>query len=236
MNNEMLWVGMLLLNFALILVSYKVFGPVGLIAWIALSGIIANIQVTKTIELFGITATLGNIVYATSFLATDILNERFGSGLARRSVWIGFGAIVSATLLMSLALGFTPAPDDTMASSLQNIFSLLPRITVASLSAYVLAQLHDVWAFDFWRRHVPSRLWVRNNLSTLVSQAIDSLVFTTVAFAGVFPISVFLEILLTTYVLKVLVAVLDTPMIYLSRRLRPLVTWDFPELEDANRA
>lgn len=223
MSNELLWIGMLALNFSLILVAYKVFGAVGLIAWIAVSGIIANIQVTKTIELFGMTATLGNIVYATSFLATDILNERFGSKLARRSVWIGFGAIVSATALMSLAILFTPAPDDAMSGSLRAIFSLLPRITVASLSAYVIAQLHDVWAFDFWKRRIPDKLWIRNNLSTVVSQAIDSLVFTTIAFAGVFPFRVFLEILLTTYVLKGVVAILDTPLIYISRAIRPVM-------------
>ncbi len=232
MNNEILWLGMLLLNFALILLSYKVFGAVGLIAWVALAGIIANIQVTKTVELFGLTATLGNIVYATSFLATDILNERYGAGMARRTVWIGFAAIVSATLLMTMAIQFIPAAGDTMAGPLRDIFSLLPRITVASLMAYIFAQLHDVWAFDFWRRRVPEKLWVRNNLSTAVSQAIDSLVFTSVAFIGVFPASVFLEILLTTYVLKLLVAVLDTPMIYISRKVRPVVQWNFNATPD----
>jgi uncharacterized integral membrane protein (TIGR00697 family) len=217
--NELLWLGLLLVNFALILFAYRFWGITGLFMWIALAGITANIQVTKTIILFGMTATLGNIVYAGSFLATDILSEKYGKSDATRGVWIGFFAVVAFTILMQIALAFTPAPFDEIHESLVPVFGIMPRIVMASLLAYVVSQKHDVWAFSFWKERFPGPLWLRNNLSTIVSQLIDSVLFTLVAFIGVYPAGVLIEIVVTTYILKAIVALLDTPFLYVATRL-----------------
>jgi len=216
--NELLWVALLLVNFAIILVMFRFFGRDGLAVWMGVSVIAANIQVVKTIEILGVTATLGNIVYASSFLITDILSENYGKAAARRVVYFGLAAIVGFTVLMNLALFFEPAPDDFAHDSLSVIFGFLPRVAVASLLAYAVSQLHDVWAYAFWKRRFGGirQIWIRNNLSTMVSQLIDSLVFATVAFAGVFSPRVFLEIVLTTYLLKVIVAAADTPFVYVA--------------------
>jgi uncharacterized integral membrane protein (TIGR00697 family) len=231
-SNELLWIVLLVANFGGILVAFRLFGRTGLIAWMVLSIIAANIQVTKTIELFGITATLGNIVYASSFLITDIFSENYGIKAARRLVVIGFVAIVGFTILMNVSLFFAPAPSDFADESLQTVFSILPRIAGASLLAYIASQLHDVWAYAMWKRLVPGerKIWIRNNASTLVSQLIDSVIFVAVAFIGVFPIGVLLEILLTTYVLKLIVAAADTPLVYLATHwLRRGLIPDEPE-------
>jgi hypothetical protein len=211
---------MLVANFGAILLLYRFFGEVGVLVWIPIAAILANIQVLKTVEIFGITATLGNIVYATSFLVTDILSENYGKRHARRAVYFGFFALVATSLIMNLALLFVPSPEDFVQSSLETIFTVLPRIAIASVLAYVVSQLHDVWAYAFWRKRFPSAhaIWIRNNASTAVSQLIDSVVFTTVAFIGVFETAVFFEIMLTTYALKLIVAAADTPLVYLARR------------------
>lgn len=216
-SNEFLWIAMLLLNFVAVLVAFRLFGQTGLYVWIALAGVVANIQVSKTIEIVGFTATLGNIVYAGSFLATDILSEHFGKDAARRGVGVGFFSILVVTGLMYLAVQFEPAPSDAMHESLANVFGVLPRIAAASLVAYVISQRHDVWAYSFWRTRFPGPLWIRNNLSTIVSQLIDSIVFTLVAFLGVFPAGVLLQIVVTTYVIKAIVAVADTPFLYAAK-------------------
>lgn len=223
MSNELLWATMLLANFGLIIGLYRIFGAVGLISWMAIAGVIANIQVVKTVEIFGLTATLGNIVYASSFLATDILSEKYGKAPAMVAVWTGFTTLISATLLMTIALWFQPGESDTSQRSLETIFTVLPRITLASVAAYLISQLHDVWAYQFWRRRFPGRrrIWIRNNLSTMVSQLVDTVVFTAIAFLGVFPWPVFFEIALTTYALKWIVATLDTPFVYLAGSIRP---------------
>lgn len=218
--NELLWPAMLLVNFSLILIFYRVLGKIGLFAWVPIACIIANIQVIKLVDLFGITATLGNIVYASSFLVTDILSEMYGKKEARKAVTAGFLSLLSMTLLMTLALKFTPAADDFSQSSLSTIFSIMPRIALASLLAYMVSMFHDVWAYDLWRKRFPQDrlLWLRNNISTMVSQLLDSTLFTLVAFAGVFPGSVLWQIFWTTYLLKWVVAAADTPFLYLARR------------------
>ena len=219
-GNEMLWLLMLLLNFAGILITYRFFGRIGLYAWVPIAVIIANIQVIKTVELFGITASLGNIVYATSFLATDILSENYGKKDAARAVGIGFIALASLTLFMNLALIFNPAPVDFAQESMANLFTLLPRIALASFAAYGISQVHDVWAYAKMKSRKPEGrwIWLRNNVSTMVSQAIDSLIFVTIAFAGSIPSSDFWQIALSTYVLKWIVAAADTPLVYLAAR------------------
>ena len=98
---------------------------------------------------------------------------------------------------------------------------MYPRIVIGSLLAYLISQLHDVWAFDFWKVRARGRfLWLRNNASTMVSQALDTVIFCSVAFWGLFELSDFFQILFTTYVLKFVVAAADTPFIYLARRLK----------------
>ncbi len=211
---------MLVLNFLAIMLAYRLWGRVGLLIWIPISVIIANIQVTKTVVLFGLEATLGNIVYATSFLATDILSECYGKKDATKAVAIGFFSLLTMTLLMNVALLFYPAPSDFVQTSLETIFAIMPRIAFGSLLAYVASQFHDINAYAYWKKRLPEGkwLWVRNNASTMISQLIDTVIFTLVAFLGVFSWDVLWQIMVTTYLLKWVVAMLDTPFIYLARK------------------
>lgn len=219
MTNEILWLFLLLANFFAILIAYRFFGKTGLYIWIPVATILANIQVLKMIDLFTIGVTLGNITYASSFLVTDILSENYDKKSARKAVYIGFFSLSATVLIMNIALMFKPNEFDFIQESLKNIFSLLPRIAFASLVAYGISQLHDVWAYNFWKTQLPHMkfLWLRNNASTMVSQLFDSLIFTSIAFWGLLPTNEFLEILITTYILKLIVAAIDTPFLYLAR-------------------
>ncbi len=218
MSNEALWFLFLIADLSSVIFFYRVFGRSGLYAVIVLSSIVCNIQVVKLVDVFGFVATLGNIVYASNFLATDILSEMYGKKEARKGVMLGFSSLVIATIWMQMALLFKPAPEDFADPHLKAIFNLMPRIAVASLTAYLLSQLHDVWAFHMWKEKTGERhLWLRNNASTMVSQAIDTVVFTTIAFLGVVDGRTFLSIVLTTYFLKWVVAAFDTAFIYLAK-------------------
>ncbi len=198
---------------------YRLWGKKGLYIIIAASIIVANIQVVKTVQLFGLVATLGNILYGSLFFATDVLSEVYGKKSASRGVWLGFCAMVLMTIWMQLALRFVPDASDFAQGSMETIFGLMPRIAAGSLIAYLLSQHHDVFAFHYWKGKTKGKyLWLRNCASTTVSQAIDSVVFCAIAFIGVFPWPVFVEILLTTYFLKFLVMLVDTPFIYWARR------------------
>ncbi|MFC2024361.1 queuosine precursor transporter [Chloroflexota bacterium] len=204
----------------LVILIYRFFGKNGLYVVIVASIIAANIMVVKTVEIFGLVATLGNILYGSIFLATDILTEVYGKKAARRGVWFGFIGMALATLWMQIGLKFIPHASDFAQGSLVTIFSILPRIAAASLIAYLASQHHDIWAFLFWKKKTQGRfLWLRNNASTMVSQAIDSVIFTSIAFWGVFDTSTWLEILLSTYLLKLAIAAVDTPFLYLAKHL-----------------
>jgi uncharacterized integral membrane protein (TIGR00697 family) len=232
--NETLWITMLLANFGIIMLIYKFTGRLGLFVWIPIATIIANLQVVKTVEIFGLTTTLGNIVYASTFLVTDILSEKYGSKSARKGVYIGFFSILSMVVLLQLALVFRPVQGDwelLVHDSMGVVFGLVPRIALASVIAYALSQLHDVWAYANWKKayegkpysetkSIVSTIFFRNNMSTLISQLIDSLIFCTIAFLGVFEWNIFFEILLTTYLMKVLVALADTPFIYWATKMK----------------
>ena len=219
-SNELLWFTALIINFAFILIFYRVFGKLGLFLWIPVSVIAANIQVLKTVELFGFTCTLGNIVYATSFLVTDILSENHSKKDAYTAVAAGFLTLAAVTVLMNLSILFTPSADDFVHDSIKTIFSIMPRIAGASLAAFVLSQIHDIWAYNLLKKLFPAvkYIWLRNNASTMISQLIDSFIFTFAAFYGTFSTAVLTEIFITTYFIKWIVAALDTPCVYIASK------------------
>ncbi len=181
--------------------------------------ILANIQVMKLITLFGMTATLGNILYGTSFLATDILSENYGKKDANLAVHIGFFMLLMMVVVMKFAILFIPNPHDMAHEALSKIFGLTPRVAGASFCAYACSQYHDVWMFHLLKGKTHDKhLWLRNNVSTMVSQAIDTGIFVGVAFYGMYPTNVLLSLFLSTYVIKWIVALSDTWCVYLARK------------------
>lgn len=209
---------MMAADFIMLLMIYRFMGKTGLFIWMALSSVIADIQVVKTTELFGFTVTLGNIVYGSSFLATDIISENYSKKDAHKSVAIGFASSIIMIVVMNFAIYFIPASEDFAHESLKTLFSIMPRVVFASLLAFAVSQTHDIWAYDFWKKKFPDKkfIFIRNNASTMVSQLIDSCVFTFSAFAGIYSNEVLIEIIITTYVMKWVVALFDTGCVYIA--------------------
>ncbi|WP_186577757.1 queuosine precursor transporter [Aquibacillus kalidii] len=222
MSNELIWIIFALVNFCMIILVYRLFGKAGLFVWIGMSTVVANIQVVKTIELFGLTATLGNIIYGTAFLATDILNENHNKNEAKKAVWMGFATLIAMTIMMQIAMVFQPGEDDFAQGALETIFGFIPNIAIGSLAAFIVSQYLDVWIYNKIRNVLPSKkyLWVRNNGSTMISQLVDSLIFCGIAFYGAYPLGVWFEILLTTYFIKFIVAAIDTPFLYIAKKFK----------------
>lgn len=223
--NELIFVGSALVYLGSVLLLYKLFGRNGLYAFSVFSTLLGNIAVCKSIDLFGFASTAGNVLYAATFLVTDILSEKYGRKTASRAVFYSFSTMLLWLIGTQLILAFTPNANDYIQESLSVVFGLVPRITVASLLGYVCSQNLDVFLYHLiWKRTGDSagKLWVRNNLSTLTSQAVDTVLFVFVAFWGVYPKNVFISILVTTYLFKAVVALIDTPFMYIARRLTPL--------------
>jgi hypothetical protein len=222
MTNELLWFGLMILCYLAVLLIYKLFGRKGLFAWVAMSIILANIQVMKTIQIFGLVTAEGNIVYSSIFFVSDILNEVYGKNEARKAVYVGFFVLVMTTVIMQVTLMFIPDSSDTMAPHLTAIFGFMPRIALASLTAYICSQMYDVWMYAFIKKyHGRKLLWLRSNVSVIFSQLIDNTMFTIIAFYGIFSWDIILQIYVTSLMLKIIVSFVDTPFLYLARNIKP---------------
>ena len=181
--------------------------------------VLANLLAAKTIAFGPFIAPAAVLVYASTFLLTDILSELFGKEKARLAVWTGFLAnmVMLVSVLIAVRWSASPVMDMALASSFDAVFGFAPRVIAASMIAYLASQHHDVWAYGFWKDKTGGRrLWLRNNASTMASQAIDTLIFITLAFYGLVPNSVLLQMIAGQYVIKILIAALDTPFIYLA--------------------
>jgi uncharacterized integral membrane protein (TIGR00697 family) len=224
MNNGIIYILWTLCSLSLLLFAFSLWGKVGIIAIIVSNVVVMNIFVLKGIVLFGIDATGGNVLYASIFLGTDIITEYYGAKEARKAVFIGFFISIFFLIATRFILMFKPAEWDLYHNAMDYLFSPVWRIVAASMAAYILAQNLDVLSYSWLKRKLPRHLWIRNNGSTWSSQFVDTIVFCNIAFVGMYEMKVILGIMLSTYILKVVVAAIDTPFLYLTKfivRLRP---------------
>lgn len=224
MSNELIFIITVLIYLGSVLLLYKFFGKNGLFAFAIFGTLLGNIAVCKCVDLFGLSTTAGNVLYASTFLVTDILSEKYGKKEAHKAVMYSFSIMLLWLLGTQLILLFTPNANDYINESLKVVFGLVPRITIASLVGFICSQNIDVVLYHFiWRKtgDNKSKLWLRNNGSTLISQLIDTVIFAFLAFFGTYPTNVFVSILVTTYLFKAIVALVDTPFIYIARKIKP---------------
>lgn len=230
-NQNLLWVCTLFLDLGLTVLMYRLFGKEGLLACIALAILLANLQGPKLTIILGFQTSLGVIFYSGIFFATDLLSERYGRAVANRAVMIGFSVSCIIVLMMSMALLFLPTDRPNTAEfseqiqlSFENILDFTPRFVFGSLFAYLLSQRLDVWLFHYIKEKTRGRaLWVRNNLSTMTSQAADTLIYSFVVWWGVVDLQTALQLGVVKYGFKVAIAMFDTPFIYWAR------SWKSPD-------
>jgi len=174
--------------------------------------VIAAVLATKIIHVWMFFVPAGVLAYSITFLCTDIVGEAYGKESARRIVFGGFVALVIVMLLTQLSLVWPAAPFWDNHDGFGSVLGTTQRIIMASLVAYVISQFTDVWIFARLRTATNGRfLWLRNNLSTAISQLIDSVIFIVIAFYGVMPI---FELIIGQWVIKLIIAALDTPLVY----------------------
>lgn len=224
MPNELLLLVSLLVSFFGLIVFFRLAGRAGLYGWTVFVTISANIEVMALIRAFGMEQTLGNTLFAASFLTTDILSEIYGKRASNRAVVIGIATNITFILLTMTWMLYTPSAQDWALPSIRTIFSNTPRMMLASLVAYAASQAHDVWAYHTWWKLTTkwfgdSRkyLWVRNNGSTLASQLINTVLFTLLAFWGTYGFATLSSIFWSSYLIFIITSLLDTPFVYLAR-------------------
>jgi len=187
--------------------------------------VVAAIISSKIITVFGLAVPAGVLAYSLTFAASDVISEVWGEELANEAVTCGFIALIFITGLAWLAVYWPAAPFWQNQEAFASVIGNTPRIVAASLLAYIVSQKHDIWLFHLLKRRMNGRfLWLRNNLSTMASQLIDSTIFVTIAFYGILPIG---EVIIGQWLVKLMIAALDTPVVYmlvatLRGRVRPV--------------
>lgn len=177
--------------------------------------VIANVLATKIWVIGSIFIPAGVIAYPITFLLTDVIGEVWGKKTANQVVWAGFFCSILAASLGYLAVWLPAAPFYQHQEAFSSMFGMVGRITVASLIAYIVSQSHDIWLFHFLKERTKGRhLWLRNNLSTMTSQFIDTVLFIAIAFGGVIPLMPLLGMMLGQWSVKIVLALLDTPLCY----------------------
>jgi len=215
-QNEILTVIEILINFVAIMLIYRYFGKLALVVWVSVALIMANLQVGILISTFGMSATLGNVAYASTYLATDILNENYGSKVARRAVFISFFILIIFILTMNFCFLYDTSNN---LAPFKEVFTPLFRYLVASLIAYFISENTDILIYGFFKKRNPEfkLIWFRCNISPIFSELVDTAIFSLIAFWGVFPLKVMIGISVSTYVLKVVTSMCDTPLVYLAK-------------------
>ena len=176
--------------------------------------------------------TCGMLTFPITFVLTDLINEHYGARAARRITWICFAAAAYVFVVINVAqaMPYLDAPFNVSPSEFDAIFGSAKIMYVASLSAYLVGQMSDIAMFGFIKRLTGERfVWLRATGSTVISQLIDSFVVSYLAFSlgrelfpdpanPAAPISAIPAIALTGYMLKFVIAIAMTPVIYAGRR------------------
>lgn len=224
--NELLLVLSLLISFGSTVLFLKLFGKSGLFAWIGICAVFANVEVLILVHAFGMNQTLGNTLFASSFLATDILSELYGKKEANKGVLVGIITTILFILLSTMWINYVPAEGDWAMPFVKQLFANTPRVLIASLVAYAVSEAFDVWLYHKWWDFTEKRfgnkdkcLWFRNNFSTLFSQLVNIVIFNFGAFLGIYSLSQLLSITLACYVIYIVTSLLDTPFIYLAKKI-----------------
>jgi queuosine precursor transporter len=206
------------------LVMLRIFGLVGLYIYSSTATITANIQVLKlmTFETLSEPVALGTATFSTIFLCNDIIAEHYGEEKAKKNIWLSFATQILVTITMICAIAFPSFNNDKAHDAISLLFLPAPRILIASLVAFVASQFFNIKIFVKIAQLCKDKyLWLRSNLALMLSELIDNIIFSGLAWFILAPEpvstnSLIYTYILGTYLLRVIFAVFSTPVIYLS--------------------
>lgn len=177
--------------------------------------LISTIAAQKLFVLGPLVLPAGTLLFPIAYIFGDILTEVYGYARSRRIVWMGFAASVLMAVVFSIAVALPPAPGWPMQEPYALVLGLVPRVVIASLVAYLCGEFLNSYVLAKLKVRMQGRhLWVRTIASTLVGEGVDTVIFMTIAFAGILPTPVLLSAIVSAYVVKVTYEVAVTPLTY----------------------
>lgn len=216
MNAILLFVE-ILCTFGAVVLANKFFGKYGLLAWVPIASILANIMTAKTVDMFGLSSTMGTVLFASTFLATDIITEIYDVKLAKKAVFMGMFGVLFYIISSQIAIRYIPSAFDYAHDSMVTIFSLSLRISISSIIMYFISNMADVYLYDKLRSKMCGKyMWLRNNVSTILCNCLENFFFMLMAFLGVFDFKTVIIMALSTSVIEIIAGICDTPFLYIA--------------------
>lgn len=218
--NIVLGIISIIATFSIVVCMEKMFKKEGLYVWISIATITANILVCKSIDILGLTASLGNVMFASIFLATDILSEKYDVKDSRKAVMLAIVSQIIFILATTLAVSYIPSETDLSNESMKTLFSINARVSISSIVMFGASNMLDIYLFEKLKKKFPKQLWLRNNVSTIISNCLEYYFFVFFAFVGIYDYSTILSIATTTSILEIIIAICDTPFMYIAKKLK----------------
>lgn len=206
----------IVLVFSSVVLLEKHFGKNGLYVWIGIATVTANIVVCKTINILGLTSAVGNVMFTSVFLASDILNEKYGKKDAQRAILLGTLSSVIFMIATQLTLLYIPDQSDVAHGAMATLFTLNLRTTIASVVLYLASNVAGVHLYDYLKNKCP--VLFRNNVVMIICNCTENFLFAFFAFAGIMDMMTILSIALTGSLIELIVTLLATPFMYLTTR------------------
>ena len=213
-----------------ILIIFRCFGSHGLVCYSVVAVVIANLQVLKlgVFSYINEPVALGTILFTTLFTTSDLLTEHYGANLAKKTIYLTFVIQIFVMLSMLIVIAHPEIGGQTseVQIGLQNLFTPSFRILIASIISFIISQHIDISIFAYLKkRHGKNRLWLRGNVSTLISGTVDTFIFSTLAWIILSPTPIAFTTVLIGFigfsqVVRMLVSILSTPLLYLSYRIK----------------
>ncbi|NQT60088.1 MAG: queuosine precursor transporter [Bacteroidetes bacterium] len=183
------------------------------------SMVLVNTIGSKITTLAGIRVSVGIFFMPLLFLITDIVGEVHGKERARYFVRVSSAVLVFMFVMIFVSIKLPANETWGLQGEYSLIFGSSLRITFASITSFIISQSIDVRAFDFWKKQTKGKhLWLRNNLSTIFSQFVDTTIFMFLAFykiAPKFTVTFIISLIIPYWIFKVVFALFDTPLCYL---------------------
>ena len=180
--------------------------------------LVSNITAIKAIRIsdfLGIEIDGGTLLFPISYIFGDVLVEVYGYARSRRVIWLGFGANVTAALIFSLVAALPAAPGWELQDAFSTILGQTPRVVCGSLLAFLCGEFTNSFIMAKMKIWTQGRhLWSRTISSTLAGQAVDSVLFTTLAFSGLWPVELMIKVVFWNFILKAAYEALATPFTY----------------------
>ena len=219
--NEIIIIVEVVAVFTMLLICKRLFGKTGMIVWVGLATVLANIITAKNVNIFGLSTAIGTVMFASTFLATDILTEFYSVEDAKKAVKIGLFSNVILIVSTQIALLYAPSEFDYADGAMRTLFSLNLRISIASAAMYYIANMADIYVFSKIKiKTNGKKLWLRNNVATILCNCLENFGFIGLAFAGIYDFKTIMTIAISTSIVEAIVAVCDTPFLYLAKRMR----------------